>query len=110
DQVFGGDSGAEGGDADVVGETPDAGDPDAPEGTTEVDAAAQQRLNEALAAAGEAFQAGQEALTAGDWAAYGAAQDRLDAALADAIEAEAELAAEEAQAPDAGDGAADDVA
>ncbi|MEE6287600.1 UPF0182 family protein [Georgenia sp. MJ173] len=110
DQVFGGDSGAEGGDADVVDETPDGADPDAPEGTTEVDAAAQQRLTDALADASAALQAGQEAMAAGDWAAYGTAQEQLDAALTEAIAAEAEIAAEEVPAPVTEDGAADDAA
>ena len=109
DQVFGGDSGAEGGDADVAEETPGTEDPDAPEGTTEVDAAAQQRLNDALQDASQALQDGQDALAGGDWAAYGEAQDRLDAALREALEAEAEMAADDAAAADAaaGDGTAD---
>src|SRR5690606_26451204 len=62
DQVFGGDAGAEGGDADVVDEVPEGEEPTEPEGTTEVDAAAQQRLTEALADANQALQDGQAAL------------------------------------------------
>jgi uncharacterized membrane protein (UPF0182 family) len=93
DQVFGGDSGAEGGDADVVGEIgedePTA--PEGPTGTTEVDAAAQAQLTQALSDAREALVEGQTALAEGDWAAYGEAQERLDAALREALEAESAL-------------------
>ncbi|WP_152192963.1 UPF0182 family membrane protein [Georgenia satyanarayanai] len=105
DQVFGGDSGAEGGDADVVDETPEGEEPTEPEGTTEVDAGAQQRLTEALAAANQALQDGQAALTEGDWTTYGEAQARLQAALADAAEAQQELdaAAGEVPAPEDGE-------
>ena len=91
DQVFGGDAGAEGGDADVVDETPDGEPGDEPEGTTEVDAAAAQRLTEALADANAALRDGQTALAEGDWTAYGDAQARLQAALEEASEAQAEL-------------------
>lgn len=86
DQVFGGDSGADAGDADVdPDDTIDDG------GTTDPDTDAQQRLSEALAAAEQALTDSQNAMTAGDWTAYGEAQDRLQAALEDAIAAETEI-------------------
>lgn len=102
DQVFGGDSGATAGDAGTEPETtvPDApAEPDPTEPTptpspTEpapaaTDAAA--RLDAALQAANQAMADGREALAAGDFTAYGEAQDRLQQALEDAIAAEAEL-------------------
>ena len=52
---------------------------------------ARTRLDTALTEAREAIERGEAALAAGDFAAYGEAQDALDAALADAIAAEAEL-------------------
>ncbi len=104
DQVFGGDSGAEGGDADVVGEVGEDPPADEPVGTTEVDAAAQERLTAALEEARQAVAEGQAALSEGDWTAYGEAQQRLDAALAEALEAEGALA-QGADAP--ADGATD---
>ncbi|MEE6273648.1 UPF0182 family membrane protein [Georgenia wangjunii] len=112
DEVFGGDSGAEGGDADVVGEIedPDAPDVEGPQGTTEVDAGAQQRLTDAIAAIDAAVQAGQVALSEGDWTAYGEAQAQLDAALADAVEAQAELTPGAEGATDAPTDAATDAA
>ncbi len=100
DQVFGGDSGAEGGDAEVVDETPGAEQPgEEPEGTTEVDAAAQRRLTESLADATQALQDGQAALAEGDWTTYGEAQSRLQAALEEAAQAQAELDAAAAGTP-----------
>jgi hypothetical protein len=113
DQVFGGDSGADVGEEPVaVGPTaPDDGavDPGTePEPTTEPttpapttpapaeeptpvapDAAtARQQLDQALADADAAFSAGQAALAAGDFAAYGEAQERLQAAIQAALAAE----------------------
>ncbi|HZK06296.1 MAG TPA: UPF0182 family protein [Actinomycetaceae bacterium] len=87
DQVFGGDAGAE---------TSDAG---AAEPGTEVDpaiASAEERLRDALERAAAAIQESETALASGDWAGYGAAQDRLNDALVDAIEAEAEISGEPA--------------
>lgn len=104
DQVFGGDSGADAGDADVEPTDPDATDPDAGD-TTDPTADAQQRLNEALDAAAQALADSEAALAEGDWTAYGEAQDRLSAALAEAIAAEEELNA----ADGATDGATDDA-
>ena len=109
DQVFGGDSGVDGvtpgedaeevPDAPVDGEdgaesaptptpTPSAS---ATDGTTTPAGDARSRLDAALADASQALQDGQAALADGDFAAYGAAQDRLSAALEAAIAAEAEL-------------------
>ncbi|GAA4416442.1 UPF0182 family protein [Georgenia halophila] len=101
DQVFGGDSGAETGETDVPteegqpeDEQPEEG-AEEPGGTTEVPAEAQQRLNEALAAAQEAMVEANEARTSGDWAAYGEAQQRLQEAIDEALAAEEEIAAAE---------------
>ncbi|WNB86137.1 UPF0182 family protein [Cellulomonas sp. ATA003] len=57
---------------------PDAGD-------------ARAQLDQALADANAAYTEGQEALAAGDFAAYGAAQERLQAAIEAAIAAEGAL-------------------
>jgi uncharacterized protein len=84
DQVFQGDSGATTGDEENVGETPES-----PEAPTE--ASAEEELQAALQAARTAIQEGQTALAEGDFAAYGEAQERLQAALQDAIDAEAEI-------------------
>ncbi|RPF25751.1 UPF0182 family protein [Georgenia muralis] len=91
DEVFGGDSGAEAGDAEVAPpeETPDGEEPD---GTTEVPAAAQERLTDALADAQQAIADGNTALAESDWTAYGEAQQRLQSAIEDALAAEAEIA------------------
>lgn len=92
DQVFDGDSGAEGGDADVVDTLPDDEDPaDEPEGTVEVQAALQQRLLDAIEEADQALTDANEALANGDWAGYGEAQERLETALNEAIEVQLEI-------------------
>ncbi|KQS99931.1 UPF0182 family membrane protein [Cellulomonas sp. Leaf395] len=109
DQVFGGDSGADAGDA---GTDPDAGTPptdeptdgatDAPtaeptEAPTEpgtdtgTDATARADLDRALQQAKEAIADSQSALARNDFAAYGEAQQRLDQAVQAALEAEARL-------------------
>ncbi|WP_404799658.1 UPF0182 family membrane protein [Arthrobacter pullicola] len=85
-QVFGGDSGAVTGDQENVGNTPDTGT-EVPGETT-----AQADLSTALADAGAAIQEGQDALASGDFAAYGAAQDKLNAAIQRAIAAEEKIA------------------
>jgi len=104
-QVFGGDSGADAGDAGTGdgGVTPTAPptteptapptsgpttEPTVPPGTGD----ARADLRDALERAGQAIQDGQDALADGDFAAYGEAQDRLDAAIQDAMDAEARLA------------------
>ncbi|SDQ08131.1 UPF0182 family protein [Quadrisphaera sp. DSM 44207] len=108
DQVFGGDSGAEAGDAGASGQdgaapapepaappaeeaapSPDATTP-APSPTTPAPAGSD--LATALQEADQALRDGQDALSRGDFAAYGEAQDRLQAALQRALEAEAAAA------------------
>ncbi len=79
DQVFGGDSGAQAGDA---GEAP-------PE-STPGNQTPEQRLAAALTAASAALKAGQDALAKGDFAAYGQAQQQLSAAIAAATAAQAD--------------------
>ncbi|WP_372595526.1 UPF0182 family protein, partial [Actinotalea sp.] len=108
DQVFGGDSGVDsptpGTDAGQVPDAPVEGEPTTeptaeptptPTPTTSAPtgpvADARDRLDAALADASKALQDGQAALADGDFAAYGAAQDRLQAALEAAIAAESEL-------------------
>ncbi|MEE1617053.1 UPF0182 family membrane protein [Brachybacterium sp. J153] len=107
DLVFGGDSGADAGDAEVTGSTEPAtgseesltgavdteggestpAEPPADGETTEPTQAPteegtpQQRLDQALADMDAAVIDAEEAMAAGDWAAYGEAQDRLTDAL-----------------------------
>jgi len=88
DQVFGGDSGAETHDEGAQLE-PSAEDPTTDEPTATLDA--QARLTAALEQARIAMIEADAALQAGDFAAYGAAQDKLRAALTDALAADAEL-------------------
>src|SRR5699024_6748460 len=67
DQVFGGDSGVT---------TPDAGlGPDEETGEEEEEVDVSDRLARALRRANEAIQESNEAMTNGDWAAYGTAQE-----------------------------------
>ena len=80
DQLFGGNAGANAGD-DGSGTTPP------PATTPETDA---DILAAALADMQTAFEEGQAALEKGDFAAYGAAQKRLQDALAKAIAAQPE--------------------
>ncbi|MFI2754770.1 UPF0182 family protein [Cellulomonas sp. P22] len=108
DQVFGGDSGTNAGDVGTDPEagvepapdagatpdgtaTPDPGQTPTPEPTTGTDTDARAALDKALADASAAMKEGQAALSAGDFAAYGEAQKKLDAAIAAAIAAETEL-------------------
>ena len=111
DEVFGGDSGV-----DVGGETTDPGpvapDPSAPDPGTATPTpgptttptpgepaptapagagTARERLDTALTDANAAIKAGQTALAANDFTAYGVAQENLRTALEAAIVAEAEL-------------------
>jgi len=103
DQVFGGDSGAQAGDAGTAeDEAPTAPPTEEPgaeptqEPTTEpteepTDAPTGEPSTELEAALREAADAMEDANAAqreGDWAAYGEAQDRLQQALEDAIAAE----------------------
>ncbi|GIG41692.1 UPF0182 family membrane protein [Cellulomonas phragmiteti] len=109
DQVFGGDSGADAGDAgagpvpapggDDPGDDPTAdptAEPTGPAtpapGPTTADPDARAALEAALQRAQQAIVDGQAALAERDFAAYGEAQDRLDQAIADAIAAEEQLA------------------
>ncbi len=105
DQVFGGDSGANAGDAGTGGgtteppptvEPPATGEPTPPPATGEPTAPAtpgdpRADLADALQRANAAIQDGQAALADNDFAAYGEAQDRLDQAIQDALNAEARL-------------------
>ena len=108
DQVFAGDSGVDAGDADgpttdevpsVDPEDPGTGEPGSddsdggtPEPSTEPSASpgagSNQALNEALQEAKDAMVASDEALKAGDFTAYGKAQERLRKAVEAAIAAE----------------------
>ena len=103
DQVFAGDSGVDAGDADgpttdevpsVDPEDPGTGDSDGgtPEPSAEPSASpgagSNQALNEALQEAKDAMVASDEALKAGDFTAYGKAQERLRKAVEAAIAAE----------------------
>lgn len=109
DQVFQGDSGAEAGDAGVTPEddkasgSQDTGDTGS-SSDTGADSSAQQQLNDALARAADAMEDASAAMSDGDWAAYGEAQDRLKAALQDAQEAEATLTGTPADSDSSGSG------
>ncbi|WP_200896298.1 UPF0182 family protein [Pseudarthrobacter chlorophenolicus] len=85
-QLFGGNSGAAAGDSDNNGQTP-AG----PANPSEPGADAKAELKAALDEANAAIQAGQSALSTGDFAAYGEAQKRITAALKKAVDAEAKI-------------------
>jgi len=83
-----------------------SGDPPEP-GSTDP----QAQLTQALLDAQQAFTEGEEALAAGDFAAYGAAQDRLKEALDRAAAAQAELTGAVVATPDdaaGGDAATDE--
>lgn len=114
DQVFGGDSGADAGDAGADGETGGDGGTGGDTGTggDPGTAGAQARLDSALQSARAALEASQTALAAGDWEAYGQAQAQLAAAVEAAIRAQDELAAaaEASAAPAAESTAEADVA
>lgn len=94
DQLFKGDSGASAGDSDVeatppaqAGATPDAQAPAAPDAKAP---APQADLAAALKETSAQYEAGQAAIKKGDWAAYGEAQKKLDAAIKRAIELQPE--------------------
>jgi uncharacterized membrane protein (UPF0182 family) len=106
DQVFGGDSGAEAGDAGTNpddGTTPPTEEPtgeptDTPtesptDGVPPDAAAARASLDLALQQARQALEDSQAALQTSNFAAYGEAQERLSRAVEDAIKAEADLEA-----------------
>ncbi|WP_402464123.1 UPF0182 family membrane protein [Isoptericola aurantiacus] len=118
DQVFGGDSGAQAGDAseadsevptdevdpetgETVEPTPEPTASETTEPTPEptatqdtgdaTDGSPQARLDAALQDANQALTDSNQALQDGDWTAYGQAQERLQAALEEALAAEGEL-------------------
>ncbi|RHA42635.1 UPF0182 family membrane protein [Cellulomonas rhizosphaerae] len=108
DDVFGGDSGADAGDKGTSPgtpvPTPDPGATPSPTPTpgattsptpnptsTTTPQTARADLEKALTAANQAVLDGQKALADGDFAAYGEAQDRLDAAIQAALDAEGQL-------------------
>lgn len=97
DQVFGGDSGAEAGDADVA-DPADPGAPPTDEPPTDEpvdpgtpDPGAQAQLQQALADAGQALEDSSAALAAQDFTAYGEAQEALADAIERALAAEAAI-------------------
>src|SRR5690606_9021711 len=85
DSLFGGDSGAQAGDSDVDPVPGEEGEPDAPETDlqTQLDAAIQQ--------AGAALQERQAAYAENDLVAAAEADERLTAALAQAIQLSAQI-------------------
>lgn len=114
DQVFEGDSGAEAGDSNVDSDEREALAEEAKEGATDepteqptdepteepsedptggapVVGSPQERLDIALSDAQSAMEESQQAMTDGDWAAYGEAQDKLNDALQRAVDAQQEL-------------------
>ena len=109
DQVFGGDSGVNAGDAGVVGEkeAPLEGATPPEEPSTEptedprsepsqapiapVPGSVQERLDSALNSAKKAIEDSKAALDAGNWADYGKAQEALEKAIDDAVKAQQEI-------------------
>ncbi len=110
DQVFGGDSGVQVGDAAIAGEKeapladPEvAGAQTKPKGTKPAEkpaskpatkasaAGAQKRLDNALNSAREAIAESETARKAQDWQAYGVAQGKLAKAIQEALDAQKEL-------------------
>lgn len=100
DQVFGRQQTTDPGTTDPGTTDPGTTDPGTTDpGTTDpATTAAQEALHRALLDARAAIEDGQEALAAGDFAAYGEAQARLEQALQDAIDAEELVNAEGAAA------------
>lgn len=86
DQLFGGDSGAKAGDADQKGNaTPK---PSTEDGKAAPAVPANEAITAALAEAKAAMEQANAAMKAGDWAAYGKAQERLTKALQKAVAAD----------------------
>ena len=77
DSLFGGNSGAVTGDGDLIVEPGESQDADS----------GNAALDEALNAAGQALQDKEAALRAGDWDAFGEADERLAQAIQDALDA-----------------------
>ncbi len=90
DQVFGGDSGAQAGDAGAAGSGASGASGGIGEGEGEKAPAGD--LEEALQQARKAMEDSDKALKAGDFAAYGEAQDRLKKAIDDAVAADPSIA------------------
>ncbi|HEX8496091.1 MAG TPA: UPF0182 family protein, partial [Actinomycetales bacterium] len=101
DQVFGGNSGAETPDGEAGG----GGDGEQPGTPAPPTTTPQEQLRQALADAQAAIEAGQAALARQDFAAYGAAQNRLQAALQRAVAADTAVNGGAAPAPSATAGA-----
>lgn len=81
DQTFGGDSAA------TVADGSDGASRDTESSEPEV-LSAQEKLSQALRDASSAMQESAAALSKGDWAGYGKAQDKLNAAISKALEAQ----------------------
>lgn len=111
DQVFGGDSGVQTGDAGTGGDTPDVPvdpeNPDAPTTPSGPGNTPSPGLRAALEDAKQAIADGQEALKNSDFAAYGEAQQRLSEALERALAEEEKQAQAEAEAEDQEAGSSD---
>lgn len=86
DQIFGGDSAAEVANPGDTSTSTGGGSSGTSESTT-----LEQQLSTALQSANDAMEAASEALSAGDWAAYGEAQDQLSSALSEAIQIQNQL-------------------
>ncbi|MGV9193373.1 UPF0182 family protein [Microbacterium sp. MC2] len=91
DSLFGGDAGASAGDDEVTPTEPDEGEPEQPDeptpSTPDIPADA---FEQALETARQAMLERQEALAAGDWAAYGEADARLTEAIEQLLALEGE--------------------
>ncbi|MCZ2403194.1 UPF0182 family protein [Paenarthrobacter sp. Z7-10] len=101
DQLFGGNSGATAGDSQKPGTTTTSPGSSGTGGTTS-NPTEQAKLSKALSDANQAIKDGQAALGKGDFAAYGAAQKRLSAAIAAAMAAEAKTGVPPSAVPSAG--------
>jgi len=90
DELFGGDSGASAGDSlqpDEPTETPTEGEADQPSDQPTAGEGENPALEAALERAERAIQDKQDALAAGDWNAFGEADERLNQAISDAVDA-----------------------
>ena len=110
DELFGGDSGATAGDAGDSGPTEgEGGDGGETGGTGEVD---EDALAQALEDIQTAYDDGQAALAESDWEAYGEAQQRLEDAIARAVEADpsgGSVSVGDEESGDDGSGSEDDA-
>ncbi|MCW1248998.1 UPF0182 family protein [Acaricomes phytoseiuli] len=102
DTLFGGDSGANAGDqGNKDGGTAGTGGGSDDAGSGGESSDAKAALNKALQDASAAMKESQDALSRGDFSAYGAAQHKLNAAVAAAFEAEGRLGGGDGAAPPA---------